>query len=52
MRKENWSSQAVGLQFYASALLQTPAPPLTYTLSTERWSFHGLIQTVSHEVTP
>lgn len=27
MRKENWPSQAVGLQFYATALLQTPAPP-------------------------
>lgn len=46
MWKETWPSQAVGLQFYATALLQTPAPPLTYTLSTERWSFRGLIQSV------
>lgn len=27
MWKKNWSSQAVGLQFYASALQQAPAPP-------------------------
>lgn len=46
MRKENWPSQEVGLQFYATALLQTPAPPLSYTLSTEHWSSRSLIQSI------